>query len=150
MKFERRDFLILGIAASVAPLLPFGLATNAAAWPKEVFTSTELQKTLEDLLQGRDPIEGKVSLTVPGIAENGAQVRVSVKTDLPDVETISLLVEKNPVPLTSQFIMNRYSKPAVAINLKVRETSRVIALVKADGKFYIAGSEVRVTAGGCG
>ena len=152
MKLERREFLVLGAAASVAPLLSFGLSPTATAWPKEVFTSTELRKTLEDLLQGQNPVEveGKISLTVPGIAENGGQVRVTVEADLPEVETISLLVEKNPIPLTSQFIMNQYSKPEVAINLKVRETSRVIALVKAGGKFYIASSEVRVTAGGCG
>ncbi len=150
MKLERREFLVLGAAVSASCVLPFGLSKDAIAWPKDVFTSTELQETLADLLQGQSPIEGKVSLTVPGIAENGGQVRVSVETDLPDVEAISLLVEKNPVPLTSQFIMTLRSKPEIAINLKVRETSRVIALVKADGKFYIASSEVRVTAGGCG
>ncbi len=150
MRRTRREFLMSGAAAGAAPLLLSWLVPALANWPKEEFTTTELQKALDQLLEGQTPIAGSVTLTAPAIAENGAQVRVSVQTDLPNVETISLLVEKNPVPLTSQFIISEHSKPNVAVNLKVRETSKIIALVKADGKFYSASSEVRVTAGGCG
>lgn len=145
MKHTRRQFLVLAAAAGAAPFLP-----AAAARPKKAFETPELQQVLAELLGGQAPSEGGVSLKVPAIAENGAQVRVTVTTDLPKVETISLLVEKNPIPLTSQFSIPAGSKADIAINLKVRETSNVIALVKADGKFYRAAREVRVTAGGCG
>jgi len=30
------------------------------------------------------------------------------------------------------------------------QTSNVLALVKADGKFYVASKEIKVTLGGCG
>ena len=149
MKHTRRKFLIAGVATGVSPFLWHGFTSAFANWPKDSFAITEFQKTLDDLLKGQTPIENKVMLTAPSIAENGSQVRVSVKTELPKVEVISLLVEKNPVPLTSQFVMTEHSKPDFSVNLKVRETSKVIALVKADGKFYSASSEVRVTAGGC-
>lgn len=143
--------MILAAATGVAPFLPPpATAKWSAQWPKKAFETPELQQTLADLLGGQTPVDGGVSLTVPAIAENGAQVRVAVHANLPKVETISLLVEKNPVPLTSQFSMPAGSKPDVSINLKVRETSNVIALVKADGKFYKASREVRVVAGGCG
>ena len=148
MKRTRRKFLISGAAATLLSVLRPGAAF--ANWPKQGFTTTELQKALADLLGGQVPMESGVMLKVPAIAENGAQVRVEVQTDLPKVEVISLLVEKNPVPLTSQFVMSEHSKPNIKVNLKVRETSKVIALVKADGKFYSASKEVRVTAGGCG
>ncbi len=150
MKRTRREFLISGAAAGVASGLLSGLAPVFANWPKAVFETTELQKALDSLLNGQTATESGVTLKVPAIAENGAQVRVSVRASVPKVEMISLLVEKNPVPLTSQFVMSEYSKPDVEVNLKMRETSRVIALVKADGKFYSASKEVRVTAGGCG
>lgn len=149
MQYDRRKFLVAGAAASVASLSLPGWVTAASAWPGTVFSRTELEAALHDLLQGQAPVEGKVSLTVPSIAESGSQVRVSVNTDLSKVEVISLLVEKNPVPLTSQFIMAEASRPEIAVNLKVRGTSRIIALVKADGRFYSASREVRVTAGGC-
>ena len=148
MRRTRREFLIAGAAAGVAPLLlP---VSTLADRPKGAFAVPDLQQVLGGLLDGQTPTEQGVMLKVPEIAENGAQVRVAVQTDLPKVETISLLVEKNPIPLTSQFVMAEGSRPDVAVNLKVRETSRIIALVKADGKFYSAESVVRVTAGGCG
>ena len=90
-----------------------------------------------------------VMLTAPKIAENGGQVRVAVQATLDNVEWISLLVEKNPLPMTSQFLTLGRSEPYVETNLKVRETSNVIAVVKAGNQFYSASQEVRVTAGGC-
>lgn len=148
VRHTRREFLIAGAAAGAAPLLlP---AAAFANWPGDAFAVPDLQKVLGELLAGQTPTEQGVTLKVPDIAENGAQVRVAVQTDLPKVETISLLVEKNPIPLTSQFVMTEGSRPDIAVNLKVRETSKVIALVKADGRFYSATDVVRVTAGGCG
>ena len=144
---NRRSFLLRFCAVSAGFLCPLPVF---AARPETAFGSSEFQAALAALLDGQEPNDKGVTLTVPKIAENGAQVRVAVETDLPSVETISLLVEKNPVPLTSQFVFSGQSKPNVAVNLKVRETSNIIALVKADGKFYRAVSEVRVTAGGCG
>lgn len=147
MLSSRRRFLANLAGASL--LLPFG-GRLFAARPQTAFTATQLEPALVAMLGGQTPIDQGVLLTAPSIAENGAQVRVEVKTELENVETISLLVEKNPVPLTSQFVFSSKSKPSVSVNLKVRETSQIIALVKADGKFYRASREVRVTAGGCG
>lgn len=148
MRNTRRHFLFssgaAALACAAAPLRVF------ANWPKDVFGLSETRRTLDALLGGQTAADTGVTLTTPAIAENGAQVRVAVKTELEEVEMISLLVEKNPVPLTSQFVFSPRSRPSVEVNLKVRETSKVIALVKADGKFYRAESEVRVTAGGCG
>jgi sulfur-oxidizing protein SoxY len=38
----------------------------------------------------------------------------------------------------------------VSARLKLSQTSLVKAVAKADGKFYIAQKEVKVTVGGCG
>lgn len=148
MNEHRRKFL--HAAAALLPLLAAAPARLFANWPQKLFTTTEFERALTllagDGLQDSDAIR----LKVPGVAEDGGAVRVEVEAQLAGVESISLLVEKNPVPLTSQFVMHGQSRPYVATNLKVRETSDVIALVKADGRWYSRRETVRVTAGGCG
>ena len=42
------------------------------------------------------------------------------------------------------------TEPSVNTRVKMGQTSNVIALVKADGKFYYTTKEVNVTLGGCG
>ena len=147
MDNRRREFIEKSIAAGIASLLVPSLAF--AKWPQDAFEKTDLAQALAAISQG-DPQNGDITLIAPKIAENGAQVRVEVQAKIANVESISILVDKNPVPLTSQFLMMGESEPYVATNLKVRETSNVIALVKADGQYYSARQEVKVTAGGCG
>ena len=45
---------------------------------------------------------------------------------------------------------NPNKKVIVTARVKMGQTAMVTALVKADGKFYRASREVKVTAGGCG
>ena len=42
------------------------------------------------------------------------------------------------------------SEPTVSTRVKMSQTSNVYALVKADGKYFTAVKEVKVTLGGCG
>ena len=147
MDNRRREFIEKSIAAGIASLLAPSLAF--AKWPQVAFEKTDLAQAIAAISQG-DPQDGDITLVAPRIAENGSQVRVEVQAKINNVEWISILVDKNPVPLTSQFLMMGESEPYVAANLKVRETSNVIALVKADGRYYSASQEVKVTAGGCG
>ena len=42
------------------------------------------------------------------------------------------------------------TEPAISTRVKMGETSNVYALVKADGKYYLAMKEIKVTLGGCG
>lgn len=144
---NRRFFLSRAFGWGVAG---FFVPLAYANWPKAIFSTSGLEEAISSITGGNSIVGSGVELEVPQIAENGAQVRVKVKTGLDEVETINVLVEKNPVPLTSQFMITEYNKPEIAVNVKVRETSNIIALVKADGKFYSATRKVQVTAGGCG
>ena len=151
MKTSRRRFILGSLAAFVGAL---GLLTPLRAlakWPKTLFSQTDFNAVVNELTQGLE-VKKLAMLEAPKIAENGGQVRVSVKMDAPEVavKKISLVVEKNPVALTSQFILHKDAVPNVSINLKVRETSRIIALAEADGVVYKDETEVQVTAGGCG
>lgn len=147
MNNSRREFIEKSIAVGIASLLAPSLVF--AKWPQSAFEQTDLEQAFAAISQG-DLKDGDIILVAPKIAENGAQVRVEVQANMDKVEWISILVDKNPVPLTSQFLMMSESEAYVATNIKVRETSNVIALVKADGKYYSTRREVKVTAGGCG
>ncbi len=92
----------------------------------------------------------QIKLKVPEIAENGAVVPVSVKTDLPNVTNISILADKNPQPLAASFIIPEGTAADVSIRIRLGETQVVSAVVESNGKLYTTEQEVKVTIGGCG
>ncbi len=111
-------------------------------------------KTLQESLKGlgaEDATSSKdVSLTAPDIAENGAVVPLVVQSNIPNTQAIAILIEKNQNPLAANFDIPQSTEPLVGTRVKMGETSKIHALVKADGKFYSASREVKVTIGGCG
>lgn len=110
-------------------------------------------KTLDDAFAalGGKPVNSKdVSITSPDIAENGAVVPIAVTSTVPKTEAIYILVEKNPFPLTAAFTIPDGTDPYVATRAKMGESSKVYAVVKADGKLYSTSKETKVTLGGCG
>ena len=92
-----------------------------------------------------------VVIRAPDIAENGAVVPVDVASNIPNTISLAVLVDKNPFPLTTAFDFANGAVPEMALRVKMGQTSLVEAVAKtADGKFYIAKKEVKVTVGGCG
>ena len=91
-----------------------------------------------------------IVIKAPSIAENGAVVPVAIESKLPGTESITLLVEKNPTPLVASFAIPAGTEGNIATRVKMGQTSDVYALVKADGKFYMAKQEIKITLGGCG
>ncbi|MGU9977102.1 MAG: thiosulfate oxidation carrier protein SoxY [Candidatus Oxydemutatoraceae bacterium WSBS_2016_MAG_OTU14] len=148
MNKNRRNFLSrlagLGLTSLLVPLHAW------AAWPKNLFSITKPADALSALTGGKTVQRQGVELTVPSIAENGAQVRVEVKTTLANVEKIFVLAEKNPVPLIAQFNISPNRVADVAVNIKLSGTSNISALVQTQSGFFDASEEVSVTAGGCG
>jgi sulfur-oxidizing protein SoxY len=60
------------------------------------------------------------------------------------------MVEKNPNMLAAVFDIPAGTEPTLSTRIKMGQTSNVYALVKADGKYYVASKEIKVTLGGCG
>ncbi len=144
---SRRTFLLqLGSAAAL------WLSTWKAfsAWPKALFSSNNFTKTLHELTADQKIQESpQLNLEVDDQTQNGARVRVSVASSLPDIKRISILVENNPVPLISQFLLHDESEAYIQINLKMQESSNILALAEAGGKFYKSEKFVKVVGGGC-
>ena len=149
---KRREFvkntLIGGAAVATASLLPQSVL---AEWPKAAFKAKTVDEALQALLGSGDLTESaEIAIKAPDIAENGAVVPVQVSTNMANVESISIISEKNPSPLLASFKFAPNNAGYVSTRIKMGKTSNVIAVVKADGKLFSAKKEVKVTIGGCG
>ena len=91
-----------------------------------------------------------IVLKTPDIAENGAVVPIGITSSIPKTESIAILIEKNPNMLAASFDIPAGTDPSVGTRVKMGQSSNVYALVKADGKYYVAAKEIKVTLGGCG
>ena len=110
----------------------------AATWNKSGFESKAVADAMKSIgATGAQPSKDIV-LTAPDIAENGAQVPVTIASRIPNTQSISIVVDKNPFPLNSTYDFTNGAESYVSTKLKMGQTSNVVAVVKADGKFYTA------------
>src|ERR1700682_3858463 len=142
---------VMGLAMA-AGLFKAGSAwAQQGTWNKAAFETKSLNDVVK-ALGGQSATESKdiQFLNTPDIAENGAVVPFTITSKIPKTESIALLVEKNPNILAAKFDIPEGTEPWVNTRAKMGQTSNVFALVKADGKYYYATKEVKVTLGGCG
>jgi len=141
----------VGLYAALAGIGLFeGRPVSAQTFNATLFQAKNLNELIR-MLGGASAANSKeILITAPDIAENGALVSVTVRSQLPRTEQISLLVEKNPDPLAATFQLLEGVEPDLRMNVKMAQSGDVIALVKADGRFFVARREVKVTIGGCG
>ncbi|TCK17398.1 thiosulfate-binding protein SoxY [Thiogranum longum] len=155
INMKRRTFLKGSVAAgAVSAAVGAGLLTPRAvlaAWPTNAFQATSVDAAL-DALAGSHAMQAsdKVQIDAPDLGENSAVVPVKVTSQLADIESISIIVDKNASPLTASFILGPGVEGFVNTRIKMGKTSNVIAVVKAGGKLYSAQKEVKITIGGCG
>jgi len=156
MKMGRRHALqgaggmaVMGLAMVAGLVRPS--IVRAEGWNKAAFDVKGNLNEAVKALGGSGASESKdIQMTSPDIAENGAVVPFTVTSKLPKTESIALLVEKNPNMLAANFTIPDGTEPWINTRIKMGQTSNVIALVKADGKYYYTSKEVKVTLGGCG
>jgi sulfur-oxidizing protein SoxY len=153
MDKTRRDILKAGgglLALAVAAGIIKPEEALAQEWNRAAFDSRSLADTVK-ALGGSGSTESKdIQFTAPDIAENGAVVPISVESKLPKTQTIAILIEKNPNALSANFEIPEGTDPFITTRVKMAETSNVYALVQADGKYFHAVKEIKVTIGGCG
>ena len=63
---------------------------------------------------------------------------VGITSNIPKTESIAILVEKNPNMLAAVFDIPAGHRAVASTRVKMGQTSNVYALVKADGKYYVA------------
>src|SRR4029077_14851929 len=155
MDRRRRELLQAGSGAGVlalataAGLLKPGEAF-AQQWNKAAFDSKTVAATLKALGGGGSNESAQIQITAPDIAENGAVVPITIESAVPRTDTIAILIEKNPSTLSADFEIPAGTDPFITTRVKRAETSNIYAVVKADGKYFRAVKEIKVTLGGCG
>lgn len=146
MTITRRQILVLSLAASAATIA--GLPAYAS--------EDEAQTLIEAFTGGVKPQQGRISLTLPEVAENGNTVPLSFAVesamdgdDL--VESVLIVADGNPRPDVATFHFSALSASAAAttrIRLAQSQTLTAVAKMK-DGSFFIDSADVSVTVGGC-
>ena len=104
MFYQRRLLLkAFGIAAPLivgaASMLRSATAL-AAAWNKNAFEAKAPAEALKALGVSGAQASKDIVLTAPDIAENGAQVPITVLSRIANTQSISIIVDKNPFPLS--------------------------------------------------
>jgi sulfur-oxidizing protein SoxY len=146
---DRREFVRGGAAiVTVAAAAGDTLAQEAAqGW----------EEAVRKIIGETKPIDGRVTLDLPEIAENGNTVPFSVSVDSPMTEkdyvrAIHVISTGNPQPGVATFRLTPQSgKAAVASRMRLARTQDIVALAElSDGKVLQARRSVKVTIGGCG
>ncbi|MCX7109398.1 MAG: thiosulfate oxidation carrier protein SoxY [Proteobacteria bacterium] len=148
MTHARRSFLNAMLALFLSGFS--GLGWPRATAPKAA-SASKLAAAMEQELGGQNPSASDlIKLEAPDIAEDGAIVPVTIESELANVETIWVFVEKNPTPLAARFDLDKSLDPFVSLRIKMNESCDIIAMVKSEEGYFSAKKKVRVVVGGCG
>ncbi|MBL8489277.1 MAG: thiosulfate oxidation carrier protein SoxY [Rhodocyclaceae bacterium] len=142
---DRRRFL----AASALTLLAAWAARPAAARQESAFQARNLEAAMKALQLPAPVTSGDILIDAPELAENGANVPVEVTVNLPKVERLLVLGDRNLFPLLADITVAPRTRPWFEMKVKLAETSNIRVLALADGRLYQARRQVRVILGGC-
>ena len=151
---NRRSLLLSAAGAALA--FPAWLALAEETAQTLVDRSKLFEEALSALLNGATPVEGKITLELPEIAENGNFVPLSVSiespmTDESHVKAIHILSSANPVARVATFHLSPVNGIArVQSRMRLAKTQDVFAIAElSDGALAIGTATVKVTIGGC-
>jgi sulfur-oxidizing protein SoxY len=134
-----------------------GAAGGLMFLPRDVFATTELRdRKLKELTGGAPVKDGRVTLTIPKVAENGLSVYTTVAVESPmteadHVKAIHILSEKNPIAhLLTWHLGPRTGVAKVSTNIRLAASQQVTALAQmSDGSFWQDRQDVIVTIAAC-
>ena len=139
---QRRTFLT-GVAVALLPFAARATPEALAAAIKEVMGDAPLR-------------EGKVTLDVPPLVENGNTVPLTVSVESPMtsddyVKAIHVFNEKNPQPhIFNAWLSPTNGRAVVATRIKLADAQKVVAIAETSkGEFWTAQAEVIVTIAAC-
>src|ERR1700738_1269190 len=125
-RWNRREALAAGAGAFAAGV---GLAAGPA------YALNDYADQIKKFTGGQAPVEGRVKLELPELAENGNTVPLSVAVEGPmagdtHVEEILVVAPANPNARVIRFRFSAASVPEVSTRIRLAETQNVIAGAK--------------------
>jgi len=152
---DRREFL-LGASAAAAVALFLSQATEFAQ-AQGAASESGWEEAYRKVVGDAKPVEGKLVLELPEIAENGNVVPFVLSIQSPMtadsyVKAAHIFSTANPQPTVATFHFTPLSgKASVASRMRLARTQDIISVAElSDGKFAVARRNVKVTIGGCG
>lgn len=140
----RRAFIA---GAGVVSVLPVAAARA---------TPATMAAAIEEVTGGKPVREGRVTLDVPPLVENGNAVPLTVSVESPmnegdHVRAVHVFNEKNPQPHVFHARLGpRNGKAQVATRIKLGDSQRIVAIAEtSQGEFFSAGADVIVTLAAC-
>lgn len=143
---KRRRFLAGAAGVLVAPALP---RVARAQY-------NSIEPLIREITRGAPLNQGRVTLELPQLADNGNSVpmRVTVASPMTSVDyvkSIHLLSERNPVPRMATFHLGaRAGKAEIRSRVRLAGSQRVTAVAElSDGSFWFGYAQVVVTLSAC-
>lgn len=140
----RREFLA---GTAVLTLVPLAAARA---------TPEAMAVAIQEVVKGAPLRDGKVTLDLPPLVENGNTVPMTVTvespmTDADHVRAIHVFNEKNPQPHVLDARLSPLNgKAFLATRIKLADAQKVVAIAEmSDGTFWRASAEVIVTLAAC-
>jgi sulfur-oxidizing protein SoxY len=148
-RMSRREMVTLASAG----------ATTLVILSKSPASATPAEATAEiaRFTNGKTLEQGKITVELPEIAENGSTIPLLITVDSPMtaddyVSEVLVLTDGNPRPRVVTFHFTAMSGRALAATrIRLASTENVIVVAKTgDGRFFSTQKQVKVTIGGCG
>ena len=134
---------ILAVGFCINPLTAFAKKEDADEAIKKIVGSASVR-------------EGKVTLTIPPLVENGNLVVLKVSVDSPMtandyVKTIHVVAEGNPLPnIFTVYLTPRSGTANITTRVRLADSQRVWAIAQmSDGSFWQGSAETLVTLSAC-
>ncbi len=149
---DRRDFLQVGTALSLAfaagvlkPSDVFG-----AEWDKKMFDAQTVSEAVWSLGGEVAVNSNQVLLSGPEMVGSGFVVPLSMESKIPNTDFMLVVVHKNPQPVTAAFRIPPGTDATISTRIKMGETSTIYGIARAEGKYYVGNTMIKVRAGGGG
>lgn len=151
MRETRRAILRGAGALALAAAAPAVVTVRPAS-----ATPEEMQAAIAKVVGDARLNEGRVTLDIPPLVENGNTVPCSVSVQSPmtaadHVKAIHVFNERNPQPnVISVYLGPRAGRAAFATRIRLADTQNVVAIAQmSDGSFWTASVDVVITLGAC-
>lgn len=119
-------------------------------------TPEALQAAIKEVVGDKTLREGKVTLDIPSLVENGNTVPLTVTVDSPmtvddRIKAIHVFNEKNPQPYVyNAWLGPDVAKAEIATRIKLGDSQKIVAIAETSkGEFWTASADVVVTLAAC-
>jgi sulfur-oxidizing protein SoxY len=140
----RRTFLVGSAAITLLPL------ASAHATPEA------LQAAIKEIVGSATLNEGRVTIDLPPLVENGNTVPITVSVESPmteadHIKAIHVFNEKNPQPhVFNAWLGPRAGRAVVSTRIKLGDSQKIVAIAETSkGEFWTASADVIVTIAAC-